>query len=155
MRISEAGLALIRKFEGLKLRPYRDVAGLWTIGYGHRITEYHAQQLAMGISEQMAESILDEDADKAAAEVTRLVSVPLTQPQFDALGSFEFNDGKLEGSTLLRDLNAGDYDAAVAQFPLWCHAHERGVLVEVEGLKTRRAAEIALWKGAADATEAA
>jgi len=52
-------------------------------------------------------------------DVRSLVKVPLTQNQFDALVSFQYNTGGLAGSTLLRKLNAGDYQGAADQFLLW------------------------------------
>jgi lysozyme len=66
----------------------------------------------------------------AEEAVSRLVKVPLTQRQFDALTDFAFNlgGGRLASSTLLKDLNAGRYDEAVEQLLLWTHAGGRNVL---------------------------
>jgi len=85
------------------------------------------------------------DVAVAEASVQRLVKVPLSQGQFDALVDFVFNlgAGRLASSTLLRDLNAGQYEAAGQQLLLWDHSGG----VEVEGLKARREAELALWNG--------
>jgi lysozyme len=74
-----------------------------------------------------------------------LVRVPLTQGQFDALVDFCFNlgEGRLAGSTLLRELNAGLYAAAGQQLLAWDHAGGK----VIPGLKARREAELALWTG--------
>lgn len=143
MNISEAGLALIKRSEGLRLTAYRDVAGLLTIGYGHKIVGSAA--FDNGITEATADAILANDVQAAEGAVTRLVKVPLTQGQFDALVDFTFNlgAGRLADSTLLVDLNAGRYDAAALQLLLWDHAG--GELNP--GLEARREAEHALWAG--------
>ena len=81
MRLSEAGLALLKQSEGFRDRAYLDVAGFQTIGYGHRLlpTELGPN----GINEAQAALILAQDEAPAEGSVTRLVKVPLTQGQFD------------------------------------------------------------------------
>lgn len=71
------------------------------------------------------------------------MEVPLTQQQFDALVSFAFNvgNGAFCDSTLLKRLNAGQYDAVPAQLNRWVKAGGK----TLEGLVTRRAAEGALF----------
>ena len=120
MHISEKGLALIRQFEGLRLSAYRCPAGIPTIGYGSTA----GVKLGQAITAERAEQLLREDVRQFEAAVSRLVKVPLTQGQFDALTSFAFNLGAkaLEKSTLLRLLNAGDYSGAAAQFERWVYA---------------------------------
>jgi lysozyme len=142
---------MLRKFEGLRYQAYIDVAGLATIGYGHRLLA--SVSFPAGIDSTQAESLLAADVRDAELAVGRLVKVPLTQGQFDALVDFAFNlgAGKLESSTLLKDLNAGLYDAAREQLLRWDHAGGK----EVAGLKARRAAEAQLWSGAESAGEAA
>lgn len=141
MRISDAGLALIKRSEGFRADAYRDAAGIWTIGYGHTGNVRAGDR----VTPAEGEALLRADLAVAEDEVARAVRVPLRQGQFDALASFVFNLGgpALEGSTLLRKLNAGDYAGAAAEFPRWCHAGQ-GVL---PGLVTRRAAERALFDG--------
>jgi lysozyme len=141
MHISVAGLELLKKSEGFLDRTYTDLAGFRTIGFGHR--QAPAETYPNGISLARAEKILATDILIAEAAVTRLVRVPLTQGQFDALVDFAFNVGigRLASSTLLKYLNAGKYDAAAWQLLAWDHAgHE-----EVSGLKLRREAEFRLW----------
>ncbi len=141
MHISDAGLALIRQFEGLRLLAYKCAAGVWTIGYGSTAGVKPGQS----ITAERAEELLREDVARFEAAVSRLVTVPLSQGQFDALVSFAFNLGAkaLEKSTLLRLLNAGDYSGAAAQFDRWVYASGK----KLSGLVKRRAAERALFEG--------
>ena len=140
MQISKAGLDLIKQFEGLYLKAYRCPAGVPTIGYGH------TAGVAMGqtITQQQADDYLRRDVRQFERAVARLVTVPLTQGQFDALVSFSFNlgEGALAQSTLLRLLNAGDYAGAGLEFERWNKAGGR----VLPGLVRRRAAERALFE---------
>jgi lysozyme len=139
---SEAGMALTKGFEGLRLAAYQDCAGVWTIGYGHTGPDVFPGDT---ITEAEAEALLRADLAWAVACVHRAVTTELTQPQFDALVDFCFNAGRgnFLGSTLLHKVNAGDPDGAAAQFGLWIHA---GGAV-VPGLVRRRRAEAALFSG--------
>ncbi len=141
MSVSEAGLELIRECEGFRAEAYRDAVGLWTIGYGHTGNVRAGDR----ITRAEGEALLRLDAGCAAESVGRVVAVPLRQGQVDALVSFVFNLGApaLEGSTLLRKLNAGDAAGAAAEFPKWCHAGN----AVLPGLVTRRARERALFEG--------
>ncbi len=144
MELSAEGFELIKKSEGFRDHIYRDVAGFPTIGYGHLLKPDEA--FPNGVTESQAASILAADVQQAEQAVSRLVKVALTQGQFDALVDFCFNlgAGRLAGSTLLRDLNAGHHDAAAQQLLSWDHA--AGVVNA--GLKARREAELKLWLGA-------
>jgi lysozyme len=146
MRLSETGVRLIKQSEGLRTRAYPDSCGVWTIGYGHT----RGVRPGDRCDKARASGWLREDVGAAEAAVARLVSVPLSQGQFDALVDFVFNlgEGALQGSTLRRKLNAGDYEGAAAEFARWCHA---GGAV-LPGLVTRRARERALFEG--DAVDA-
>jgi lysozyme len=141
MQLSAEGLDLIKKSEGFRDRVYLDVAGFPTIGYGHLIKPH--ESFPNGITEAQAAAILSTDVQEAEQSVARLVKVALTQGQFDALVDFCFNLGaaRLASSTLLRELNVGDYQAAARQFLVWDHA---GGAV-VAGLEARREAELKLW----------
>lgn len=140
MHTSRAGLELIKQFEGLRLIPYIDIAGFKTVGYGHRLLP---GETYTSITEQQADDILARDVLIAESAVNRLVTVPLSQGQFDALVDFVFNlgGGRLASSTLLIDLNASKYDAAAHQLLSWDHAGGH----EVEGLKRRREGEYQSW----------
>ncbi|RJG10929.1 lysozyme [Pseudomonas cavernicola] len=142
MNASDAGLALIQDFEGLRLTTYRDSVGVLTIGWGH--TGPDVVQ-GMAIDRAEAERLLRDDLHDAERAIQRLVTVPLKQHQFDALVSFTFNlgSGNLQGSTLLRKLNAKDYTGAGSEFSRWNKAGGR----VLSGLIRRRAAERALFIG--------
>ncbi len=144
MQLSAEGLDLIKKSEGFRDHVYLDVAGFPTIGYGHLIKPH--ESFPKAIAEAQAAAILSSDVQDAESAVARLVKVALSQGQFDALVDFCFNLGaaRLAGSTLLRELNAGDYQAAARQFLAWDHAGGQ----VVAGLKARREAELRLWTGA-------
>jgi lysozyme len=105
MELNAAGLELIKKSEGFRVRVYLDVEGYPTIGYGHRLI--HPETFPNGISEMQATAILYGDVRDAERAVARLIRVPISQEQFDALVDFVFNLGqvRLDESTLLRELN--------------------------------------------------
>jgi lysozyme len=152
MQMSAAGLDLLKRSEGFRSHVYLDVAGIPTIGYGHQLI--HPECFPNGIQEPRAAQILAGDLRDAEQAVLRMVKVALTQGQFDALVDFCFNigSGKLAASTLLKELNAGQYAAAAEQLLRWDHAGSQ----EVAGLKARREAEFQLWNsGAVEQEEAA
>ncbi len=138
---SGKGLTLTEQFEGCKLTAYQDQAGVWTIGYGHTGPDV-ARGLTITLEE--AAALLEKDVRTAAAYVNDVVAVRLIQEEFDALVDFVFNLGRgtFERSTLLRELNAGNFAGAAAQFELW----DRAGGAVVAGLLRRRQAEAALFK---------
>jgi lysozyme len=150
MQISTAGLNLIKTAEGFKPHLYNCPANDCSIGYGHLIHKGPvcgaASELpyVSGIDEAHASALLLGDVAYAEHAVSHLVTVSLTQGQFDALVSFTYNEGagRLQSSTLLKVLNAGDYAGAAGQFGLWVY----GGGVKLPGLMTRRAAETALFE---------
>lgn len=143
MKTSDAGITLVKSSEGLKLVAYKCPAGIWTNGYGHTGPDVTP---GMVITQAQADALLARDLERFETGVARLVKVPLNQNQFDALVCFSFNLGlgALQGSTLLRLLNAGDYAGAAAQFPRWNKAGGK----ELPGLTRRRAAEQSLFQAA-------
>lgn len=143
MPISNKGIELIRKFEGLRLKPYYDAVGKLTIGYGHVIRKDEHFPLDEAITEEKAENLLIEDLKHVEAVIQRIVTYPLSEGQFDALASFIFNlgEGNFAKSTLLKKLNAGDLDGAAEEFLRWNRAGGR----ELPGLTKRRAAEQELF----------
>lgn len=150
-QINQAGLDLIRQWEGKYLTAYHGAAdrpGLLTIGYGHTDAAGPPKVVAgMTITEQEAQDILRSDLGKVEASVERTVKVKINDNQFAALVSFVYNVGEnnFAGSTLLRKLNAGQYDVVPSELMKWTKANG----VTVKGLANRRAAEGALWvKGA-------
>jgi lysozyme len=139
-QIGKAGLDLIKDFEGLKLRAYLCPAKVWTIGYGSTGPHVTAGKV---ITAAEAEELLKDDLDRFEKAVTRLVTVPLRQNQYDALVSFAFNVGisALERSTLLKRVNAKLFDQAAAEFAKWTLAGGK----RLTGLARRRKAEAALF----------
>jgi lysozyme len=143
MQYSKDGLHLTEQFEGVRLTAYPDPAtggDPWTIGYGHTGPEVHS---GMTITQEQAENYLMQDVAKAAADVNAKVTVEITQGEFDALVDFAFNCGcgNLNGSTLLKKLNAGDYEGAAHEFEKWDMAAGK----HMAGLLRRRQAEELLF----------
>jgi lysozyme len=125
--------------EGCKLTAYWDVNG-FSIGYGH-----HGPDVVEGTTwtEAQAQAALASDLALVGREVKALVNVPLTQGQFDALTdwTYELGSGRLQHSTLLKLLNAGDYRGAGQQLLAWDM-----VAGKVNaGVKARREEDFALW----------
>jgi lysozyme len=145
MRTSTTGQRLIAEFEGCKLTAYKCPAGIWTIGIGHTTAAGKpVVKSGMRITQAEADEILARDLVRFEDAVGRLVRVPVTQNQFDALVSFAFNlgEGNLATSTLLKKLNAGDYAGAADQFARWNKAKGK----VLAGLTRRRAAEADLFR---------
>jgi lysozyme len=143
MKTSDKGIALIKSHEGMRLNAYLCPGKKWTIGYGHTSAagEPTVRQ-GMKITRQEAETILQRDLAMFEARVNRLVKVPLTQSQFDALVSFDFNTGKLHSSTLLKRLNAGKHAEVPRQLMRWTQGDGK----ELPGLVRRRRDEAELWR---------
>ena len=149
MKISEAGIKLIQSFESCCLTAYRDGGGVYTVGWGHTGPEVRP---GLTITQAQADLIFEDDLVKVERGVADLVTVDLTQGQYDALCSFAFNvgldedeDTRAEGlgdSTLLRKLNAGDCAGAAAEFDRWNKDNGKVVV----GLTRRRKAERALFE---------
>jgi len=153
---SEAGVQALTTLEAIRLAMYPDAGGKPTIGVGHLLTpdELASGMLTLsepdswrdGLTGDQVRALLRQDLADAEQVVTDSVTVPLAQHQFDALVSFVFNIGgeKFRDSTLLRQLNAGDYASIPAQLRQWIHVGE----TENAGLRRRRELEVHLWEGA-------
>ena len=156
MNISSTGLALIKKWEGCELKAYIDPVGIPTIGYG-AIAYPDGTQVAMGdqITQEQAEGMLLHECASISPRIEQLVTVSLSQNQFDALVSFAFNVGvgALGESTLLRKLNQSDFAGAATEFLRWNKGQVNGQTVELEGLTNRRRDESTLFQSAATAGE--
>ncbi len=144
MKMTVEGLALIKRFEGLRLDAYRDAVGVWTIGYGHT-SMAGAPQVHAGlrITEADAHEILARDLDAFVRGVRDTVTVELSATQFSALVSFAFNVGLggFKRSSVLTAVNSGDFDAVPRRLNLWTKAGGR----VLPGLVRRRSAEGALF----------
>ena len=139
MNISAEGLSLIKKFEGCELKAYRCAANVLTIGYGSTkgVTE------DMEITQEEAESLLQEEMHEYEGYINDMVKVPLEQYQFDAMVSWVFNlgSGNLSSSTLLKKLNNSEYDEVPAQIRRWNKAGGK----VLDGLIRRREAEAKMF----------
>ena len=147
MQASMNCLNIIKKFEGLSLKPYLDVVNVPTIGYG---STHYENGIAVtlkdpSITKDRAISLMINTLSNYVSAVNRMVHVPLNQNQFDALVDFTYNAGigALQTSTLLRLLNAHDYNGASGEFTKWIHAGGEVLL----GLVTRRELERKLFLG--------
>ena len=139
MNISAEGLSLIKKFEGCELKAYRCAANVLTIGYGSTkgVTE------DMEITQEEAESLLQEEMHEYEGYINDMVKVPLEQHQFDAMVSWVFNlgSGNLSSLTLLKKLNNSEYDEVPAQIRRWNKAGGK----VLDGLIRRREAEAKMF----------
>lgn len=145
MQTSPAGRAFISLKEGKRLSAYQDSVGIWTIGVGHTAAAGSPSPVkGMTITDAECDAILARDLATFEAGVSAAVTVPIAQHRFDALASFAFNVGlvALRGSTLLRKLNALDYEGAATQFGAWVKAGGK----TLPGLVSRRADEAALFR---------
>jgi lysozyme len=153
MKTSPNGRKLIESFEGCILQSYDDyndhivkegdpVHGVLTIGYGHTSAAgLPVVTQGMVITKNDADVYLSMDLGKVERTVESLVKVPLTQNQFDALVSFEYNTGALGHSSILTVLNEKDYNTAADRILLYDKAKGR----VLAGLQRRRQSERTLF----------
>jgi lysozyme len=139
--ITQQGIDLIKRFEGFSANVYICPAGYPTIGYGHVLKE--GEDFSKGISKHQAEILLRQNAQIAERAVLRLISVPLTDGQFDALVSFTYNlgGGALQRSTVRCVINRGEHSEVPRQLMRWVWADGR----KLKGLIRRREAEVVLY----------
>lgn len=150
-QIGERGIELITRFEGLEFEAYQDIAGIWTIGYGH--TEGFKDgryNMNSRITRPEAEALLLRDLATRARDLSAWAiehEVDLNDNEFDALISFIYNAGfpTFKGSTAAKRLIKGDRKGAAEALTWYNKARVDGVLREVTGLTRRRAAEKALF----------
>ena len=139
MKTSPKGIALIKEFEGLRLKAYKCPGGVWTIGYGHTAGVKHG----MVISERQAEEYLKADLI-AFEKYLNDLGLAINQNQFDALISFIYNvgTGNFSSSTLLRKVKANPLDNSIMdEFLKWVYSKGR----VLPGLQRRRLAEMKLY----------
>jgi lysozyme len=141
MMLSKKGLELIKHFEGFSHHTYICPGGYRTIGYGHLMRD--DEDYSNGITEFEGECLLHAEIFKDQLAVLRLIQVPLTQGQFDALVSFVYNlgSGALQRSTLRRKINKEEHDEVPAELMKWVWAGGR----KLNGLIRRRRAEGRLY----------
>lgn len=145
MQINEAGLEIVKHYEGLRLKSYADPVGVWTIGYGTTTAAGVGIDVRpnMTITEQEAEMYLRRALDKFGDDISPAMTRRPTQNQYSAMLSLAYNigPGAFKKSTCLRRFNAGDIDGA-AEALTWFNKAGGKVL---RGLVRRRAAERELF----------
>lgn len=142
MTLSAAGLLMIAGFEGFSEFAYEPLPGdKPTIGFGHTENVQHGDRISL----EQGIYLLRRDAQIYERAVNSLVEIPLSQNQFDALVSFVYNVGvgNFKGSTLLACLNDGNLTCVAQQWMRWIYFKKQ----PVEGLKNRRARELAVFNG--------
>ena len=140
MKITNEGINLIKKFEGLRLEAYLCPAGVWTIGYGHTKGVKKGDK----ITEETANMLLELDLNDFIVGVQKLLKKNINNNQFSALVSFAYNLGlnNLKNSTLLKKVNSNSKDRTIVdEFIKWIYAGGK----PLEGLKRRRQAEAYLY----------
>ena len=147
MNVSEQGLKLIRHHEGVRSRPYRCPAGLWTVGVGHLIGDGKSLPAEWNrvFSTEEIDGLLKRDLRRFELGVHKMLpNMPLRQHEFDALVSFCFNLGLgcFQRSTVRQALLRGDKTQAMASLIKYCRAGGK----ILKGLQTRRLDEKALFE---------
>jgi GH24 family phage-related lysozyme (muramidase) len=140
MRTNQAGIELIKKFEGLRLTPYRCPAGILTAGWG----SIRAGKLGRAITLDEAENFLRSDIEEVEGALNKFVNVEVNDNEWSALVSFAYNLGPkaLRFSRLIEILNRGDRSAAARQFGRWIYIDGKPSF----GLAGRRKAERELFE---------
>lgn len=139
MNVSQNGINLIKKWEGLRLKAYQDSVGVWTIGFGHTKGVKRGDTCTAWQAEQW----LKEEARSHMTVAERLIRVPLNQNQYDALTSFHYNLGKniLSGSNLLNLINSKKWNEAAKKMKEYNRAGGK----VLQGLVNRRNDEASLF----------
>jgi lysozyme len=148
VNVSKAGIALIKHHEGVRSKPYRCPAGLWTVGVGHLIGDGKSlpESWNRTFSQEEIDGILKSDLRRFELGVRKMLpNVPLRQCEFDCLVSFAFNLGlgTFQRSTLRQALLRGDKKAAMESLVKYCRAGGK----ILRGLQIRRLDERALFEG--------
>ena len=148
MNVSKAGIALIKHHEGVRSRPYRCPANLWTVGVGHLIGDGKLLPDSWNrtFTEVEIDGLLKSDLRRFELGISKMLpNVPLRQCEFDCIVSFAFNLGlgTFQRSTLRQALLRGDKKAAMESLVKYCRAGGK----ILKGLRTRRLDEKALFEG--------
>ena len=148
MNVSKAGIALIKHHEGVRSRPYRCPANLWTVGVGHLIGDGKLlpDSYNRTFTEEEIDGLLKSDLRRFELGISKMLpNVPLRQCEFDCLVSFAFNLGlgTFQRSTLRQALLRNNKKAAMESLVKYCRAGGK----ILKGLQTRRLDERALFEG--------
>ena len=145
MKVSSKGLELIKEFEGFSSVAYLCSAKKATIGYGNTFWEDGTPvKIGDQISKERAETLLKHVVDNFSVAVEVDIKIEVTQNQFDALVSLAYNIGlgAFKNSTLLRQLNRGNFVGASQEFLRWNKSNGKPLL----GLTRRREREKLLFE---------
>ena len=147
MKLSVEGLNLIKRFEGVRNRPYRCSAGLYTVGVGHLIGDGKSlpESWNRTFTEEEINALLIRDLSRFERGVGMYIKVSLRQHEYDALCSFAFNLGlgTLQRSTLRQKINRNDKEGAAKEILKYCRAGGK----IIKGLQKRREAEYQMFLG--------
>jgi lysozyme len=146
--VSNAGIQLIKHHEGIRNKPYRCPAGLWTVGVGHLIGDGKSlpESWNKTFTNDEINGLLKSDLNRFELGVCKMLpNVPLRQCEFDALVSFSFNLGlgTFQRSTIRQALLRGDKEAAMESLVKYCKAGGK----ILKGLQNRRLDEKRLFLG--------
>jgi len=143
MKISQAGIDLVKRFEGCSLTPYLCPAGYWTVGYGHVIGIGKTKPEKQLYTQEEVDELLRADLARFERGVLRYCTVHLSQSQFDACVSWAYNLGlgRLQRSTLRQKLNRQDYEGASKELLKYDKVNGKAL----KGLTRRRQAEYRLF----------
>jgi len=145
MKTSEEGIALIKGFEAFRAKAYKDVGGLYTIGYGTVFNPMLSPQyISSGITEERADQLLRNHIAINDLSIPNLIRVPISQNQYDAISSFSYNVGinSFKNSTLLKSINEYWSDSAIFnEFMKWVKVKN----TIISGLLLRRKKEAELF----------
>jgi lysozyme len=152
MKATETAKKLLKEREGLRLEAYPDERGIWTIGYGHT-----PATKGQKISKDEAEYLFNSDLLTTEETINRNVKTKITQPMFDALCVFVFNIGEPQflTSTILKKINASDFEGAASEFARWNKITVDGKKIVSKGQTTRRAIEESLFRTGLEAVKKA
>lgn len=155
MKTSKDGLEFIAVWEGCILKPYKDIAGLRTIGIGHLIKPTENFPDGVEITKEKALELLASDVKACEDAINKNIKVELNQNQFDALVSFGFNCGVgvYTTSEACKLLNKGNYVDFPEKILSWSKATINGAKVVVKGLYSRRISEGKLFSTPVDSLE--
>ncbi len=145
--VSAIAIDLVKEFEGFSEQAYLDTDGTPVIGYGLSRINGQSVQLGDRISQAEADAALRAELQTIKQQIYSTVNQELTEGQLSALASLSYNVGfePIKTSTLVRKINAGDYQGAANEFLRWDKANVRGALVQLPGLSRRRQAERQLF----------
>lgn len=126
MKVSERGLAEIASHEGIVLSRYKDSVGVWTIGIGHTVSagQPDPSKVTRELSLREVMEIFARDIQKFEKRVNKAFTRQLTQEQFDAAVSFDFNTGGIHRATWVKKFNSGDFNGARRSFMAWSKPKE-------------------------------